>query len=63
MGITAAAEPEHKEPLCVVCINEPVNHVFVPCGHTFCGQCTKRLTAVCFICRTEIRQKMRIYFN
>jgi hypothetical protein len=63
IGIAASAEPEHRDPLCAVCISEPVNHVFVPCGHTFCGPCTKRLTGVCFICRTEIRQKMRIYFN
>uniref|UniRef100_A0A6C0DQH4 RING-type domain-containing protein n=1 Tax=viral metagenome TaxID=1070528 RepID=A0A6C0DQH4_9ZZZZ len=63
MGIAAASEPEHRDPLCTVCIDGPVSHVFVPCGHTFCSSCTARNLSVCFICRTQIQQRMRIYFN
>jgi len=63
MGIAAASEPEHRDPLCSVCIDGAVSHVFVPCGHTFCASCAARNLSICFICRTQIQQRMRIYFN
>lgn len=51
------------EPLCSVCFNEPVALASVPCGHTFCGQCgTKQLTN-CYICRTPITNRMKIFFS
>lgn len=63
LGIVAATEPEYRTPLCSVCIDGPVSHAVVPCGHTFCTECSRRHGAVCFICRTQIQQKMRIFFN
>jgi hypothetical protein len=52
-----------KEPLCSICFNESIQHAFVPCGHTFCGSCVKRQTSICAICRTNIRDRVKLYFT
>ena len=52
-----------KEPLCSICFAESIQHAFVPCGHTFCGTCVKRQTSICAICRTNIRDRVKLYFT
>jgi hypothetical protein len=52
-----------KEPLCSICFNESIHHAFVPCGHTFCSTCVKRQTSICAICRTNIRDRVKLYFT
>lgn len=52
-----------KEPLCAICMNESVAFVLNPCGHTFCGTCLKRQVNTCYICRSSIRDKLKIYFG
>jgi len=52
-----------KEPLCSVCFNESIGYAFVPCGHTFCITCIKRQTISCGICRTNIRDRVKLYFS
>lgn len=54
---------QEKEPLCSICLTDSVSFTLSPCGHTFCGTCIKRQTQVCFMCRTTIRDKIRIYFG
>ena len=54
---------QEKEPLCSICLTESVSFTLSPCGHTFCGTCIKRQSQVCFMCRTTIRDKIRIYFG
>jgi len=51
-----------KEPLCSVCLCESVGYAFVPCGHTFCMTCIKRQSISCGICRTNIRDRVKLYF-
>ncbi len=58
----AAADGEQPAPTCPICISREVNHVTVPCGHTMCGTCIGRMNHVCYLCRTPIKQKLRIYF-
>lgn len=51
-------------PLCGICVEEGVSHVLVPCGHTFCQNCIRKHTSnICFICRTSIKDKVRMYFS
>jgi hypothetical protein len=52
-----------KEPLCSICFNDSIQHAFVPCGHTFCSTCVKRQTSICAICRTNIRDRVKLYFT
>ena len=50
------------EPICCICMTEPIIMAMVPCGHTFCTNCSKR-TIVCHICRKQVTSRMRIYFG
>jgi hypothetical protein len=52
-----------KEPLCCICLQEPVSHCTTPCGHTFCSSCVKRQVTSCYMCRTTIKDRVRIFFG
>ena len=52
-----------KEPLCSICLTESVNHALAPCGHTFCGNCLKKQMTACYICRTPIRERVKLFFG
>lgn len=56
-------ELTEKEPLCSICLNEPVCFALVPCGHTFCGTCMKRQVHACYMCRASIRDRVKLYFG
>jgi hypothetical protein len=56
-------ENEHRLPLCSVCISNQVSWAFVPCGHTFCGNCAGRQVRICYICRVGINSKLKLYFS
>lgn len=53
----------NTEPLCSVCIQEAVSIATVPCGHTFCSGCGARQMTTCYICRTPISNRLKIYFS
>lgn len=50
------------EPVCCICMTDNVSMGIVPCGHTFCGNCTK-WTATCAICRITIQNRIKLYFS
>jgi hypothetical protein len=52
-----------NEPLCPICINEPVGTAISPCGHTFCPTCARRMTLECGVCRGRIRDRLKLYFS
>jgi hypothetical protein len=52
-----------SEHNCPVCMNEAVACAIVPCGHTFCFNCARRMMAECCVCRGKIRERMKIYFT
>jgi len=51
-----------SEPICCICMIEPIVMAMVPCGHTFCTNCSKR-TMACHICRQAVTTRLRIYFG
>jgi len=51
-----------SEPLCCICMTEPIVIAMSPCGHTFCTNCSKR-SIVCHICRQHITTRLRIFFG
>ena len=63
MGAVRVWMNTSKEPMCSICVGEPIAIVYVPCGHTFCKECGQRQTMTCHICRTVIREKQKIYFS
>ena len=62
--LTKAFSSVESQPICSICIEEPVTHTVSPCGHTFCLNCIKKHTSnTCFICRTPIRDKIKLFFG
>jgi hypothetical protein len=51
------------DPMCSICIQEPVSFVISPCGHTFCSSCIKRQNSHCFMCRGNIKDRIKFYFG
>jgi len=50
------------DPLCCICMTEPIVMAMSPCGHTFCMNCSKR-TVVCHICRQQVVSRLRVFFG
>jgi len=52
-----------KPPLCPVCFDNTVNTCLVPCGHTFCMDCTGRdMRVLCPVCRSAVHKKQKMFF-
>ena len=50
-------------PTCTICMTREVTQALTPCGHTYCDECTRSQMTGCYICRVQIRDKIRLYFN
>lgn len=50
-------------PTCTICMNKEISLTVTPCGHTFCEDCCKNQMTACYICRVQIRDKVRLYFS
>ena len=70
LGVVAPGEPtpqpQAEEALCVVCMDAPKQHIIIPCGHQcVCEACAQQLTQAtpptCPVCRSLIRETMRVY--
>jgi Zinc finger, C3HC4 type (RING finger) len=57
------AVTDTTEPTCSICLNEPIAFSVVPCGHTFCTGCSRKMNMNCYLCRGVIREKLKLYFN
>lgn len=54
---------EIREPMCAICLAEPVTHAVAPCGHTFCTGCVRRLNITCYLCRGAVRERVKLFFT
>ena len=61
--ITLANFQKTVGPTCTICMTKEVSQVSIPCGHTFCEDCCRTQMTSCYICRVQIRDKIRIYFS
>lgn len=52
-----------SQSLCNVCMTEPISAAVIPCGHTFCSGCCATQRSICYICRTPVRERQRLYFG
>lgn len=50
-------------PTCTICMHKEVSVAATPCGHTFCEDCCKSQMTACYICRLQIRDRVRLYFS
>lgn len=60
---TAITHTSATEPMCSICLNDTISYAVVPCGHTFCSPCSRKMSMGCYICRGTIREKLKLYFN
>lgn len=51
------------DPMCSICLTDPVSTTIVPCGHTFCSSCVKKQNTTCYICRGIIRDRVKLFFT
>jgi len=51
------------EPLCNICFQEQIQYTISPCGHTYCGTCIKKQMTQCYICRGNVRDRVRLFFG
>ena len=49
-------------PTCSICMTKEVSLAVTPCGHTYCEDCCKAQMTACYICRVQIRDKVRLFF-
>jgi hypothetical protein len=54
---------ETREPLCAICLTDPVTHTIAPCGHTFCTACVRRVNTTCYLCRGAVRERVKLFFT
>jgi len=52
-----------SEPHCSICLLESISYAMVPCGHTYCGNCSKKQNTTCFMCRTQIRERVKLFLT
>ena len=50
------------QPICTICTEFPISMALVPCGHTFCQSCCQQQRFQCFVCRTTLTTRLRLYF-
>ena len=50
-------------PTCTICMHKEVSVAVTPCGHTFCDDCCKTQMTACYVCRLQIRDRVRLFFS
>jgi len=56
--VSSASAP----PQCCICAQADVTHAMIPCGHTFCSGCINKQMSLCYICRTSVRDRLKLHF-
>ena len=52
-----------SEPWCSICISDTISYAIVPCGHTFCVGCSRKMVYDCGMCRSRIKERLKIYIS
>lgn len=50
-------------PTCTICMTKEISFALTPCGHTFCEECCRSQITACYICRVQVRDKIRLFFS
>jgi hypothetical protein len=53
---------QYTAPICTICTADRVQTALVPCGHTFCAECSVKQRSQCYICRTTIKDRQKLFF-
>lgn len=63
LSSTRLVQTHEHEPMCTICLTNPVTYCLAPCGHTLCGTCTRRQGTSCCFCRATIKDRIKMYLN
>lgn len=63
ISLQSVTDTSTKEPMCAICLADPITHAVIPCGHTFCTSCVRRLNISCYLCRGPVRERVKLYFT
>jgi hypothetical protein len=61
--MSRALTAQENEPICSICLQDPVVFAVSPCGHTYCQNCIRRQNTSCYMCRGQIKERVRLYFG
>jgi len=61
--LQAHAMTDLSGSICSICTAEKLGVALVPCGHTYCNGCAQKQKKHCFICRADVKDRLRIFFN
>ena len=50
-------------PTCTICMAKEITTAVTPCGHTYCDDCCRSQMTSCYMCRVQIRDRLRLYFS
>lgn len=50
-------------PTCTICMAKEVTHATLPCGHTYCEECSRSQVTSCYTCRVQVRDRVRLFFS
>ena len=59
--ISQVAAP-NGAPTCCICTVADITHAMIPCGHTFCSGCINKQMSLCYLCRTSVRDRLKLHF-
>jgi hypothetical protein len=55
-------EDEMSKSVCGICMGGKIGMALIPCGHVCCMECGKKQQSQCYVCRTTIQDKVKLYF-
>ncbi len=61
--ISLANFQRQTAPTCQICMTKEVTTAVTPCGHTYCDDCCRNQMTSCYMCRVQIRDRLRLYFS
>lgn len=61
--ISLANFQRQSAPTCQICMAKEVTTAVTPCGHTYCDDCCRNQMTSCYMCRVQIRDRLRLYFS
>lgn len=58
-----AVSDARGQNVCSICTTATIGAALVPCGHVYCTACAMKQRTLCFICRTAITDRLKLYFS
>ncbi len=61
--VTLGGIQQTPAPVCTICMTKEITHATIPCGHTYCEDCSRTQVTSCYICRVQVRDRVRLFFS